>query len=219
MGVGVLAPAYARYALVTDPDAGWVLGQAAAWIATWIVFPVAVLVVLLVVLFPTGIPSRFGGRVIRAFTAVSAVALLVYALRPGPIEGDTPPFNPLGIRGLRPMLDAATEWLGVTLAVVALVAVLDAIVRFRRSRGVERLQFRWFLLAVAAFPVMLVSAVLLEPDLGYEGFNPMVVVFALWGNGTAAAIWVAVTRHGLYEIDRIISCTLAYALVTLCCCR
>jgi hypothetical protein len=39
------------------------------------------------------------------------------------------------------------------------------------------------------------------------------VIFPLWGIGTAAAIAVAITRHGLYEIDRIVSRTLSYTLV------
>ena len=83
---------------------------------------------------------------------------------------------------------------------IALVAVVDLVIRFRRSAGVERLQFRWFVLAVAAFPVMFFATGLVEEFiLGVEGFDPVVVAFALWGNGTAAAIGIAITRHGLYR--------------------
>jgi len=213
VGIAVLASAYARFALVTEAG-GWPFGAAAAWTATWAFFLPVVLVVLLVVLYPTGTPTRLGRWVLRAFLVLAAVDAVVYAIRPGPVEGDTPPNNPLGIAGTRPVLDSATEWVGNLLAIIALVAVVDAVRRFRSSAGAERLQFRWFLLAVAVFPVMFLAAGFLEEFVfGVEGFDPVVIVFALWGNGTAIAIGVAVTRHGLFEIDRVVSRTVSYTLV------
>ena len=140
--------------------------------------------------------------------------MVVYAVRPGPVQGDTPPVNPLGIAGTGPVLDATTEWLGNLLAVIALVALIDVSLRFRRSKGVERLQFRWFFIAVAMFPVLFFASGLLEEFvIGVDGFDPVVVALAVWGNGTAAAIGIAITRHGLYEIDRLVSRTVTYAVV------
>ncbi len=213
VGIDLLASEYARFALVTESGA-WPFGGPAAWVATWGFLPVVALVMTLVVLYPSGDPSRFGRWILRAFLLVTLVDALVFALRPGPVVGDTPPDNPLGIPGARDLLDPATEWLGTALAVIALVAVVDLVIRFRRSSGVERLQFRWFVLAVAAFPVMfLATGVLEELVVGIQGFDPVVVAFALWGNGTAAAIGIAITRHGLYEINRVISRTVGYVLV------
>ena len=170
----------------------------------------------LVVMYPSGDPSRLGRGILRAFLIVTLADALVFAFRPGPVQGDTPPDNPLGIPGARDLLDPATEWLSTALAVIALVAVVDLVIRFRRSSGVERLQFRWFVLAMAAFPVMFLATGVLEDFvLGVEGFDPVVIVFALWGNGTAAAIGIAITRHGLYEINRVISRTVGYALVVI----
>jgi hypothetical protein len=213
MGVAILAGEYSRFALVTEPGR-WPFGEVAAWVATWGFLPVVALVVALVLMYPSGTPSRLGRSVLRAFVFVVSIEALVYAFRPGPVQGDTPPDNPLGIPGAGPVLDPATEWLGTLLGAIAVVAVLDAVLRFRRSSGVERLQFRWFVLAVAAFPIMfLVASFLEEAVVGFEGFDPVVVIFPLWGNGTAAAIGVAITRHGLYEIDRVISRTVGYVLV------
>ena len=213
VGIGQFASAYARYALVTDPG-NWPLGEAAAWIATWAFFPVLALVLTLVVVYPTGRPSRLGRWVLLTFLSVAFVDMVVYALRPGPVEGDTPPNNPLGIPGTGDLLDSMTGWLGTLLGAIALVALVDVFLRFRRSVGVERLQFRWFFIAFAMFPVMWFGSIFLEEfGVGVEGFDPVVIGFALWGNGTAAAIGVAITRHGLYEIDRIISRTVSYALV------
>ena len=215
VGLSLFAGEYSRFALVTDPGS-WPLGQPAAWVATWGFLPVVALVMTLVVMYPSGDPSRFGRWILRAFLIVTLADALVFAFRPGPVQGDTPPDNPLGIPGARDLLDPATEWLSTALAVIALVAVVDLVIRFRRSSGVERLQFRWFVLAMAAFPVMFLATGLLEDFiLGVEGFDPVVIVFALWGNGTAAAIGIAITRHGLYEINRVISRTVGYALVVI----
>jgi len=214
VGLSLFAGEYSRFALVTEPGS-WPLGGPAAWVATWGFLPVVALVMTLVVTYPSGDPSRLGRWILRAFLFVTMADALVFAFRPGPVQGDTPPDNPLGIPGARDLLDPATEWLGTVLGVIALLAVVDLVIRFRRSSGVERLQFRWFVLAVAAFPVMFFAASLLEEVLGPEGFDPVVLVFALWGNGTAAAIGIAITRHGLYEINRVISRTVGYGLVVL----
>ena len=213
VGFDQFVAAYSRFALVTEPGQ-WPLGEQAAWLATWVFFPVVLLVAGLVVLYPSGVPSRFGRRILQAFLVVTSIDILVYALRPGPVQGDTPPDNPLGIPGVGNVLDPASEWLGTVIGAIALLAVVDLILRFRHSSGIERLQFRWFVLAVAAFPIMFFSGILLEElVIGVEGFDPVVLAFAIWGNGTAAAIGIAITRHGLYEIDRVISRTVGYVLV------
>jgi hypothetical protein len=216
VGLSVFLPAYARYGLETVTT-DLPLASIAAWLGTWFFLPVTILVVSLVVLFPTGRAETALGRwALRAFIAVASVEMIAYALRPGPIEGDTPPNNPLGVPSTEPFFDPVIETLGLLLAFIAVLAAIDLVVRFRRSTGVERLQFRWFALAIAAFPIMFVTAIFLEETvLGYEGVDPVVFVIALWGNGAAAAIGVAVTRHGLYEIDRFVSRTVTYAVVAI----
>ena len=215
VGLSLFADEYSRFALVTQPGS-WPLGEPAAWVATWGFLPVVALVMTLVVTYPSGDPSRFGRLILRTFLFVTLADALVFAFRPGPVQGDTPPDNPLGIHGARDLLDPATEWFGTILGAIALMAVVDLVIRFRRSSGVERLQFFWFVLAVAAFPVMfLVTSFLEDLVLGVEGFDPVVIAFALWGNGTATAIGIAITRHGLYEINRVISRTVGYGLVVI----
>jgi peptidoglycan/LPS O-acetylase OafA/YrhL len=84
--------------------------------------------------------------------------------------------------------------------------------RFRRARGVERQQLRWVafatvvvsLLSLANLAALALGAYALAPVVG--GLNPPIL---------SAAIGAAILRYRLYDLDRIISRTLAYGLLTL----
>jgi hypothetical protein len=214
VGLGAFVSAYGSYALVTAPGT-LPLGEPAAWLTTWGVMVPVTLLIVLVVLYPTASTTTTLGRfVMRVSVSIAVLNLAARALRPGPVVGDTaPPNNPLGVPGTEPFLDNTVSLLGTVLALLFLVAVFDLFVRYHRSRGVERQQFRWFLAAFAAFPILFVLGSLLEGIIGDNGIDPMVVVFPLWGIGAAAAIAIAITRHGLYEIDRIIARTVSYTVV------
>jgi peptidoglycan/LPS O-acetylase OafA/YrhL len=85
------------------------------------------------------------------------------------------------------------------------------IVRFRRSRGDERQQLKWFAYAVA----VMVSLFLFWFSLALAGLVPPDAL--LWTVpllGLPAGVGVAVLRYRLYEIDRIINRTLVYGLLT-----
>ena len=213
VATALFGPSYARAAYETA--GGLPLGSVVTWIAAWAFIPAASLVVLLLLLFPTGeLRGRFRRSLAICLGMVAAVDTIVYALRPGPVEGNGPPFNPLGISGMRASLDQATGVLGSLIGLLAVVVLVDAIARFVRSRGVERQQFRWFALAAASFPLLFLIAITFSAGLPESTFDPVVLVFLLCGNGLAAAIGVAVTRHGLYEINRVVSRTVTYALLT-----
>jgi hypothetical protein len=79
------------------------------------------------------------------------------------------------------------------------------VVRFRRSDGVERQQLKWFTYAGAL--VLLVPLVgVVVPSLGNAAF---VLLIAL-----PIAVGIAILRHRLYDIDRLINRTLIYGLLT-----
>jgi hypothetical protein len=91
------------------------------------------------------------------------------------------------------------------------VAAASLIVRFRRARGVERLQLRWLVLAAGLAAALVVALAALAPT-GNEialGWVTAVCV-ALLPLATGAAI----LRYRLYDLDRIISRTVAYGLLT-----
>ncbi len=97
----------------------------------------------------------------------------------------------------------------VLIIVAYATALTDLVVRYRRSDGVRRTQIRW-VLASGAVTTALIVALLTVGD-RFEWLWP------LWLASTilpAVAIGIAITRYRLYEIDRIISRTIGYGLVT-----
>ena len=99
---------------------------------------------------------------------------------------------------------------------VALLAagVIALVMRYRRSRGILRLQMRWLVASMAAIVAALLfglgSIVIDDGALGGFAWIPAILAYPT----PPIAIYIAVTRHGLYAIDRIISRTIAYAAVT-----
>jgi peptidoglycan/LPS O-acetylase OafA/YrhL len=99
----------------------------------------------------------------------------------------------------------------IVTGLVVPVAAASLIVRFRRARGVERLQLRWLVLAAGLAAALVVALAALAPT-GNEialGWVTAVCV-ALLPLATGAAI----LRYRLYDLDRIISRTVAYGLLT-----
>jgi hypothetical protein len=97
------------------------------------------------------------------------------------------------------------------------VAAASLLLRFRRARGVERQQLRWLALAAAlAAAVVVVTALALALGLVGDSGDELLlgwvsaVVLGLMPLATGAAI----LRYRLYDLDRIISRTLAYGLLT-----
>ena len=93
-----------------------------------------------------------------------------------------------------------------------LLALASIVLRFRRSRGVERLQLKWVASAgsvmVAGFFLAFVSGQTVISDIG---FVTGVVGFVL----LPIAVGVAILRYRLFDIDRVISKTLVYAALSL----
>jgi hypothetical protein len=97
-----------------------------------------------------------------------------------------------------------------TLAVAVCAGSLVA--RFRRARGVERQQLRWVAVAAALLVVAAGAALV---GLALDATEVVTWAISAWVAGLPLAIGAAVLRYRLYDLDRIISRTLAYGLLTL----
>jgi hypothetical protein len=121
--------------------------------------------------------------------------------------------NPIGIPGVPNPEYGALSGLTSLLVMGFLVgSALSLVIRYLRSRGVERLQIKWFAFAVLNVLVLMIAGDTLRQRL------PLPSWFwdALFGLAVLAlplAIGFAVMRYRLYEIDRIISRTVAYTIV------
>ena len=172
-------------------------------------------------LFPTGDLPGPRWRAPAALTLILlGVGLFGLALRPGAFAGSDLE-NPFGVEWwpviLQPFVDA------IPLAVLAslVLGVAAVITRYRRGDRIVRLQIRWFVTAVALVPLSLVM-MLIEVALraasgaGADAPNGLISAMVTYAVVLAQpiAIGIAVTRYRLYEIDRLISRTIGWALVT-----
>ncbi|CAN5891404.1 hypothetical protein BH23ACT10_BH23ACT10_16390 [soil metagenome] len=176
------------------------------------------LVPMLLLAFPNGVPGagpwRWLARLVVGLVVLDAVA---WVLRDTATLNDGTQFaNPLAPPVIGAVAEAAILPLGVALVGTLLLAIVHAVTRYRLSRGIERLQRRWFATAVAALPLLLGFGMALSYT-PLDETSTQVVLNAAWAigiNGIAVAIGIAVLRHRLYEIDRVISRTVTYAVVT-----
>jgi hypothetical protein len=188
----------------------------ANWLG-WTWFAGIALVVYVVLLFPTGaLPSRRWRPVAWVAGAALAGWVLGNAFAPTLIS-DGPAKNPVGVHGpAGAVLTVLGEGGGVLIAATGLAAIVSLLFRYRRAGTAERAQLKWLVYAGALIVTALVGEALAEQVMG-PGAATNNLQNGL-GSGAIAlvpvAIGIAVLRYRLYDIDRIISRTLAYAIVT-----
>ena len=209
---GVLAMEYAEYAYLTRP--GSLPGAAlAAWFSWWWLPILGLIFVFTPLLFPTGrLPSPHWRPVAvtgaLAITAVAVLGAVQPTLKLQNEEVYLP--NPVGLASAPDPEDGALGAVLLGVLVACMVAsVVSVVLRFRRSSGVERQQLKWFTYAAA---LMLVANVVTFTFLP-EGVASD-VLFGLSIAFVPIAAGVAILRHRLYDIDRLINRTLVYATLT-----
>ena len=176
------------------------------------------LCVFVVLLFPDGrLPSRRWRPVAWAAGAGLAGWVLGNAFAPTILSADAPVPNPVGVNGAPgKILTAMAGGSAALIGAAGLAAVLSLVFRYRRARAAERAQLRWLVYAGALIAVAFLATTLAQKVVG-PGTAATNLQNAV-GSGAAAlipvAIGVAVLRYRLYDIDRIISRTVAYAIVT-----
>ena len=167
------------------------------------------LLAFLFLLFPTGrLPTPRWRWFARAAVALDLLLIVAVPLIPDTDPGATGPFAVQGAAG-RFLGQVAVVGVYVMFGVV-LVAMSSLVLRFRRAGPVERRQLTWFLYAAALIGAFIVvdSLDLVRPGLLYTAVSA--AVFAL----LPVAVCIAVLRYRLFEIDRIVSRTVSYGLLT-----
>jgi hypothetical protein len=209
-----LAFSYSRYGLVARPGALPAAGYLAGF-ANGAVFLSLSLTGFVLLLTPTGkLPSPRWRWWARVQVAALVVAFLTSALAPMPLYPEYPEIgNPLGVAALADGPLTAAFPVGALLILAGLMAgAVSLLSRFRRAHGLERLQLRWLAMGAALAAVALLvalTALVVEGD-GVVLQAAVGICVALLPLATGAAI----LRYRLYDLDRIISRTLAYGLLT-----
>jgi hypothetical protein len=207
----------------TDLEAGGPLPGglplALIWIETWAFQLMFGLYYALTVVFPSGrLPGGRIGLAVRASFLVPAAGVFVSATGPH-LAGIYAPEgvgraidNPLA---LFPFPDDlfGPFYLGTVSLLIG--GVVSMLVRFRRARGIERQQLKWLVAALVLTGALVLWVVVIidiapGPYVGKE-----VWAIALVGYGAIPpAVAIAVLRYRLYEIDRIVSRTIGWAVVS-----
>jgi hypothetical protein len=156
-------------------------------------------------LLPNGRLRSPRWRVVAAAAVTGAVLItMAGTLTPGQTaETSLPIANPFGLAGTAGTIATLLTNLGVVQNTISYpAALLCVVLRFRASRGVERQQLRW---VVAGAAVAVVGLLLGAASSGLTYLGVVAV---------PVSVAVAVLRYRLWDLDRLVSRTVTYALVT-----
>ena len=209
--VGELALEYGVYALITEPGA-LPAGVWAAWFGAWARGIGWFLIVsFLLLLFPTGrLPSPRWRPVLWGAVGFVVLYTLSSWLTPQTNEVRlTSVSNPMGLE--YESMGLLYGLVNITFPLLIVASGIAVIVRFRRSRGDERQQLKWFAYAVTVMTVVFV----IWFSLALAGLvAPSSVMYDVPLIGIPVATGIAILKHRLYDIDVIINRTLVYGSLT-----
>jgi len=209
LGFTLACGAYAQVALTSAgplPADQWI-----AWLGDWpgtlALFGVPPFLLLL---FPDGRLLSPRWRPVAWFMGIAVAGATVgSALVSDEVQGHP---NPIHLSGAAASVAQAVVDVTDVLALPALLlAAASLAVRFRRARGVERLQLKWFTFAAAVAGVGLGLTTVTS-----GAANTVVFSLGLFGLvSLPIAAGVAILRYRLYDIDVVIRRTLIYAVLTI----
>jgi hypothetical protein len=175
---------------------------------------IALAITLPLLLLPDGrLRSRRWRLVLVASVAGTTMNVVGWCLSPDPMTQTLRPVaKPFALDGWAGSAAIVVHWVGWVMTFASIpAAAVCLVLRFRASRGIERQQLRW----VAAGATAAVVGPLLLIPLEASGLLPTVDAFS-WPLllSVPVAIAVAVLRYRLWDLDRLVSRTVTYALVT-----
>lgn len=164
-------------------------------------------------IFPNGrIETRLGGWLAWGIVAVALACTFTTLIDSDPASGRANPFAWEGAAQIATVVNGAMI---ATTIVVLVGMIVDLVRRWRAGTSTERLQFRWFFFGMVGVVVVVMTAATLTFFASAEVLALINPISTVAINGIPVSIGIAITRHGLYEIGRVVSRTVSYALVTL----
>jgi signal transduction histidine kinase len=207
-----LAQAYVRVGL--SEDEAWPGMTLALWFLMRFTSFLPVSIAVLLLIFPTGrfLPGRWGvaGRVSLGVMCLAALTAIV-----GPAIGILDVPVPAGVDlepTTLPMSDgfaaAVSPWVRGLAAAAFTVPMLTVVVRYRRSRGVERDRMRWLLWAVIVMALVIAATVLFDLPAVDASLTFVVMVMP------AGAMTVAIVAPDIVSIEDLFGRTLVYGALS-----
>jgi hypothetical protein len=194
------------------------LGPAAAVVASELWSTPFLMLPLVILLFPDGrLPSRW--RLVLWGYLVDCALFTAILLADGAWEVST---APIVVNGKGQLVNQpGAPWIPLAVFVILFAAVpvfwvsfvLRQVLSWRRATGERRAQLKWLMAGAVATVIGLAGAVLLSSNSELlTALDNVMLGFGLFSLPVCIAF--AILKYRLYDIDRIISRTLAYALVT-----
>ena len=200
---------YSQWASLHDPSApGAVFAN---WLGNWAWVPIFVLLLTYpLLLFPDGkLPSPRWRPVGWAVAILTVAWSMAFAFEQNDYTNglDQPATNPYMSQRFAPVFDAARIWISFFVIAAFGACVAALVVRYRRSRGVEREQIRWLMFA----GVLTVAWFMLPLDHGNGGVADFIQGFVLML--IPISIGIAILQYRLYDIDVVIRKTLVVGVL------
>ena len=204
---------------LSEPGAREV-GETAAWLDPLVAVPAwTFLGVALMLLFPDGraLSPRWN-RLLLVCAVTCILAAIGFAWSPGRLAFHASVENPFALPGPGGSVASALRMASLAiLAIVVVAAASSVVLRYRAGTETLRQQVKWFLLAALLFSVAGICFMVLGGALlaSRSGAATLIwVSFCLAAAFLPVAVAIAILRHGLYDIDQILSRAFVFGALT-----
>lgn len=184
-----------------------------AWIADGWGNSIAFLfTVCLLSVFPDGLPSVRGrrrGAVLRIGAGAAATVVAALGAEMGGFEGNFYPDRYANPTGLGVVPPAVAGWVFLVILVGMVASAISLLRASRRVDEATRRQYRWVLFPFGLATVMILTAIPLSSIVGDLVWLPVALMYVV----LPVAFSIAMVRTRLWDIDRLVTRTVTYALV------
>jgi hypothetical protein len=171
-----------------------------------------VFLVVLVCVFPHGrlLPGRW--RMVPWASAIAFGTLSLFGMTQKPSAPFRHVHNPLHVAASSPVW--VVVFAAVPLAIASVVgAVATVVSRYRRAGQDEREQLKWLIFAASFLPLALFVHSIAD-SVAPNADSTIELIFSFGSCTVPVAIGIAVLKYRLYDIDRIVSRTVTYGLLS-----